>query len=193
MSVSLNIWKWQLNIAYAIPVLWFLKMQNIIDVSEFFMQHHFFFQYIFFSLIMPCLCIIFMSIWMTLSLSWQMATQNLSGNSHPGTELQYLPYPLQSRHYIPYQPSQVNTQLSAPRSSTQFSRTDPFIHVSSIVVPGIQGTQHPSLTLDPNLMINTCHKEILEREMIVLHGRKWKEKKRKWKNFIVQWCKVYNC
>lgn len=102
---------------------------------------------------------------LNLFLSWQMATQNLSGNSHPGTELQYLPYPLQSRHYIPYQPSQVNTQLSAPRSSTQFSRTDPFIHVSSIVVPGIQGTQHPSLTLDPNLMINTCHKEILEREM----------------------------
>lgn len=76
-------------------------------------------------------------------LFWQMATQNLSGTSHPGTELQYLPYPLQSRHYIPYQPSQVNTQLSAPRSSTQFSRTDPFIHVSSIVVPGIQGTLHP--------------------------------------------------
>ncbi|XP_048781326.1 homeodomain-interacting protein kinase 2-like isoform X2 [Ostrea edulis] len=78
------------------------------------------------------------------ALHTQMATQNLSGTSHPGTELQYLPYPLQSRHYIPYQPSQVNTQLSAPRSSTQFSRTDPFIHVSSIVVPGIQGLSSPT-------------------------------------------------
>lgn len=78
------------------------------------------------------------------ALHTQMATQNLSGNSHPGTEVQYLPYPLQSRHYIPYQPSQVNTQLSAPRSSTQFSRTDPFIHVSSIVVPGLQGLSSPT-------------------------------------------------
>jgi len=69
-----------------------------------------------------------------------MASQNISA-PHQGTELQYLPYPLQSRPFIPYQSTQqqLNPQLTAPRNSNQFNRTDPFIHVSSIVVPGIQG------------------------------------------------------
>ena len=69
-----------------------------------------------------------------------MASQNISA-PHQGTELQYLPYPLQSRPFIPYQSSQqpLNPQLTAPRNSNQFNRNDPFIHVSSIVVPGIQG------------------------------------------------------
>lgn len=79
------------------------------------------------------------------------ATQNLASSHHQGTELQYLPYQLQSRSYIQYQPSQVSQPLNqhisssavaaaaAQRNNTQFGRSDPFIHVSSIVVPGIQG------------------------------------------------------
>lgn len=100
----------------------------------------------------------------------QMASQNISA-PHQGTELQYLPYPLQSRPFIPYQSSQqpLNPQLTAPRNSNQFNRTDPFIHVSSIVVPGIQGlgsptrynpipmvTQAPALQLQPQLITQTA-------------------------------------
>lgn len=63
----------------------------------------------------------------------------MTAAQHQGTELQYLPYPLQSRPYIPYQPTQQPLNPQLPRNSNQFNRTDPFIHVSSIVVPGIQG------------------------------------------------------
>ena len=90
----------------------------------------------------------------------------MSAAQHQGTELQYLPYHLQSRPYIPYQPTQ---QPQLPRNSNQFSRADPFIHVSSIVVPGIQGlgsptrynhipmvTQAPALQLQPQLITQTA-------------------------------------
>lgn len=100
----------------------------------------------------------------------QMASQNMTAQ-HQGTELQYLPYPLQSRPYIPYQPTQqsLNPQLTAPRNSNQFNRADPFIHVSSVLVPGIQGlssptrynpipmvTQAPALQLQPQLITQTA-------------------------------------
>ncbi|XP_033751772.1 homeodomain-interacting protein kinase 2-like isoform X2 [Pecten maximus] len=82
------------------------------------------------------------------ALHTQMASQNLAASSHQAApELQYLPYPLQSRPYIPYQASQVSQPLpgASQRSNTQFNRADPFIHVSSIVVPGtLQGLSSPT-------------------------------------------------
>lgn len=93
----------------------------------------------------------------------------MTAAQHQGTELQYLPYPLQSRPYIPYQPTQQPLNPQLPRNSNQFNRTDPFIHVSSIVVPGIQGlssptrynpipmvTQAPALQLQPQLIAQTA-------------------------------------
>lgn len=73
------------------------------------------------------------------------ATQNMGAPAHPSAaELQYLPYPLPpGRPFIPYQAPQVSQTLSAAgsqRSNHPLNRADPFIHVSSIVVPGgIQG------------------------------------------------------
>lgn len=76
-------------------------------------------------------------------------SQNLANSSgHPGsTEIQYVPYPLQSRAYLPYPSQHINQPLPPQRNSAQFSRTDPFgqsLCVSSIVVPGLQGLNSPS-------------------------------------------------
>ncbi|KAL5006844.1 hypothetical protein ScPMuIL_015650 [Solemya velum] len=77
----------------------------------------------------------------------QMQSQNLNSSAQQGREVQYLPYPL-SRPYLPYQPSQVSqalsSQIPAQRNGNQFSRAEPFIHVSSIVVPGLQGLNSPT-------------------------------------------------
>ncbi|KAK3611033.1 hypothetical protein CHS0354_022001 [Potamilus streckersoni] len=75
-------------------------------------------------------------------------SQNLGGSTHQGTEIQYLPYPLQSRTYLPYQPTQhLSQQLQTQRNAAQFGHTDPFTQslcVSSIVVPGLQGLNSPT-------------------------------------------------
>ena len=69
-------------------------------------------------------------------------SQNLASSTHPSTEIQYVPYPLQPRTYLPYSSQHINQQLPQQRTSAQFGRTDPFgqsLCVSSIVVPGLQG------------------------------------------------------
>lgn len=74
-------------------------------------------------------------------------SQNLASSTHPSTEIQYVPYPLQSRTYLPYPSQHINQQLPPQRTSAQFGRTDPFgqsLCVSSIVVPGLQGLNSPS-------------------------------------------------
>lgn len=79
-----------------------------------------------------------------------MASQNFSGTAPQATELPYLQYSGQSgATYLPYQPGppqvatqQLNQQIPSQRSSTQFSRHDPFRQplLPSLVVPApIQG------------------------------------------------------
>ncbi|KAK3102981.1 hypothetical protein FSP39_015490 [Pinctada imbricata] len=106
------------------------------------------------------------------ALHTQMASQSLGNSGHNAPELQYLPYPLQSRPYIPYQPSQVNTGLNhslSQRASTQFNRADPFIHVSSIVVPGIQGLSSPT-RYNPVTMVTQAAPALQLQPQLITQG-----------------------
>lgn len=101
----------------------------------------------------------------------QVASQNFSGTAPQATELPYLQYSGQSgATYLPYQPGppqvatqQLNQQMPSQRSTTQFSRHDPFRQplLPSLVVPApIQGLNSPNRYPNVVPMVTQAHQTL---------------------------------